>query len=507
MPDAIQASSTNSPRLTATHTGALRLLVSTVFTYLRRPWLWTWPLGVTLLTIFVSSKISPMYDAHSTGLSAVDPLPYEGLFFSTFLLGCSAGFLAASVTGHFVQLLAPPRGHLVPRLRRTALTAHVLLTALIVLGLATIWPHPTVTYTDSDYHAVTVSVPLHALALATVLIAQLAWTQFAPVTGAFSLFTWGILSFPSARLALLRMLIGQAPGLEGFVVILAVGLLVALWIAIARRRDRPLAIDPIVHALVRPFLRDDAPRAARTPSASGAVPALAAPRAFNVRARLRLHRHATTAGYPAAVTGLLVGVLLVLWVLSFGLLGFDDPDPTVARLLGFMTAIIPVMLVTATAMENRGPLLTQGLLLPTSRRQFVRELGLAMLANIFTNWFCALLPILAWAAFLAPERARPTPAALAAMTSIAAAYQLLAFGATAWILRLTHRIAITFSLAGLCSLGVLIMIDATLAHAAVTITITTILACAGLAFTLTAYARWSSSEPPSAGPSKTAAAL
>jgi hypothetical protein len=130
-----------------------------------------------------------------------------------------------------------------------------------------------------------------------------------------------------------------------------------------------------------------------------------------------------------------------------------------------------------------------------------------MLANLFTTWLCALLPIIAWALFLTPELIRPSHPALIAMISISAAYQLLAFGATAWILRLTHRLTITFALAGLCSLGVLIMIDASLANGVVAIAIAAVLALVGLAFTLTGYARWAHSEPPSAGPSKTAAAL
>jgi hypothetical protein len=169
------------------------------------------------------------------------------------------------------------------------------------------------------------------------------------------------------------------------------------------------------------------------------------------------------------------------------------------------------MLVTATAMENRGALLSHGLLLPATRRQFVRELGAAMLANLYTAWICALFPIVAWAAFVTPEPIRPAAAALAAIVLIAAAYQLFAFGAIAWTLRLTHRLAITFALTGVCSLGVLILIDTALARqrplGPVTITIASILALAGAIFTLTAYHRWAGSELPSAGPSKTAAAL
>jgi len=496
----------------ATPATSLRLILSTVFTYLRRPWLWSWPLATTLLAVFVCSKISPMYDAHSTGLSVADPLPFDGLVFSTFLLACSAGFLVASVTAHVVQLLTPPRGHLVPRLRKAALSAHVLLTALIVLGLATVWPHPSVSYTDSDYHAVSVSVPLHALALASLLIAQLAWTQLAPVVGAFSLLAWVVLSLAAVRTAVLRVLLGQSPLLEATVALVALSLFVALWIAIARRRDRPTAIDPIIEALTRKLGHSD-PRAATAalPSSAHAIPALAAPRRLDTRTRLRLHRRAASAGNPAAFTGLLTGAFLVLWVLSFQFFGIGEADPMTPRVLCFMASIVPVLVVTATAMENRGPLLAHGLLLPTPRPQFVRELGLAMLANLLTTWVAAILPVLAWAAFPTPVIIRPTPAALASIVSISAAYQLLAFGAAAWILRLTHRLAITFALAGVCSLGVLIMIDAGVGarHPSpmLVAAITTALAVVGLAFTLTAYARWAHSESPSAGPSKTAAAL
>jgi hypothetical protein len=307
------------------------------------------------------------------------------------------------------------------------------------------------------------------------------------------------------------MLIGQAPGLEAFVVFLGAGLFVALWVAIAHRRDRAQAIDPIVDALFRRILRDDSPRAVHPLSSPATIPALAPPRAFNARTRICLHRQAVSAGNPAALTGLLTGVLLVLWVFSFEFSGIAQPDPMTPRLLCFLASIVPVMIVTATAMENRGPLLTHGLVLPTPRPQFVRELGLAMLANLFTTWIAAMLPVLAWAAFLTPAIIRPSAGTLASIASIAAGYQLLAFGATAWILRLTHRLAITFALAGLCSLGVLILIDAGVGarhpSALLVAAIATALAVVGLAFTLTAYARWAHSEPPSAGPSKTAAAL
>jgi hypothetical protein len=453
-----------------------------------------------------------MYDAHSAGLAATDSLPIDGLFFSTFLLACSAGFLVASVTAHVLQLLTPPRGHLVPRLRRAALSAHILLTALIVLGLASIWPHPSVTYTDSSYDAVSASVRLHALALALLLVAQLAWTQLAPVVSAFSLFAWGVVSFSTVRTAVLRMLLGQSPLLEASVALAGLGLLAALSVAITRRRDRPTGVDPIVEALLRTFGRDE-PRATAAPTQASplTIPALAPPRLFTARTRLRLHRRAASAGVPGGFTGLLVGGLLVLWVLAFQFFGVGQADPMTPRVICFMASIVPVMIVTATAMENRGPLLIHGLLLPTPRPRFVRELGLAMLANLLATWAAAMLPVLAWAAFLAPAIIRPSAGALASIVSVAAGYQIFAFGAAAWILRLTHRLAITFALAGLCSLGVLILIDAGVGarhpSALLVAAIATALSVVGLAFTLTAYARWAHSEPPSAGPSKTAAAL
>src|SRR5688572_14766861 len=105
--------------------GALGLFLVTLLTYPRRPWLWCWPLGSALLCAFVSSRIAPMYDATSTGLSGADPLPFDGAFFASFLLACSVGFFAASVTGHFLQLLTPPLGQTVPRLRRAALAADI----------------------------------------------------------------------------------------------------------------------------------------------------------------------------------------------------------------------------------------------------------------------------------------------------------------------------------------------------------------------------------------------
>lgn len=511
MPDT--TSPTPSPRLAACRREArtgLSLFLSVLLTYPRRPFLWCWPLANAFFCAFLSSRIAPMYDARSTGLAQAEPLPFDGVFFSSFLLACAAGFFAASVTGHFVQLVAPPRGRVVPRLGRTALGANILWTVSIILGVAAIWPHPVITFVSGTSEPQFVRIPAHALALVVVLAAQLAWTQFAPVTGAFTLFAWGLLAFPQPRAATLRMLIGESPALEWAAAVLGVALFIGLWAAIARRRDRTFAVDPIAEAISRMLLGDHsrAAPARATPTPAATIPALAPPRTLTASSRRRLHRVAAAGGNRPAFAGLVAGLALVGLVYVLRAFGVERMDAMTPRVLVYMVSIVPAIFVSASAMENRGPLITHGLLLPQHRRNFVRDVGLAMLANLFTTWIAAILPIVLLITLDVSEHVRPKPAALAAMLAIAAAYQVFALGVIAWVLRLNHRIIITIVQAAACALGIpIIIVGDTRTLLPVALLIAVGFAVTGLAFALTAYQRWADSEPPSVGPSKTAAAL
>jgi hypothetical protein len=513
MPDALTTSpiparlaATRPPRAPSRGRGALSLFLSALLTYPRRPFLWCWPLANAVFCAFLSARINPTYDARTIGL---DELPFDGIFFSTFLLACTVGFFAASVTGHFVQILLPPRGQVVPNLRRTAVAANIVLTVAIVLGFAAIWPRTVILFGHGSPQSHAVFA--HTLPIVLVLAAQLAWTQYAPITGAFSLFAWGLLSFPQPRAATLRMLVGHAPALESAAILLGVGLFVGLWVLIARRRDRTFAVDPIVEAISRKLLGDDsraAPGATVTPPLPTTIPALAPPRALTAAARRRLHRRAVAGGNSPLVAGAVVGLALVALVYFLRALGVENMDAMTPRVLLYMVSIIPAIFVSASAMENRGPLITHGLLLPRHRRQFVREIGLAMLTNLFTTWIAATLPILLLIILDVSPRVRPAPALLAAMLAIAAAYQVFALGVIAWLLRLTHRIVIMIAQAAGCAMAIPIvaanpnrmLLPTTLISAAVFLAI-------GVGFALTAYRTWADAEPPSAGPSKTAAAL
>lgn len=509
MPDA-PTTSAHEPCLAATHRGALSLFLSVLLTYPRRPLLWIWPVGTAVLATIVPARLPPMTVSvvPPTPLSQATSLPFDNVFVSTFILACVAGFLAASVTGHFVALLRPPRGQIVPRLRVTALAANILLTVSFVLVAALLWPHPRISFQNGGDHAT--DIPVHALALVTVLAAQLAWTQFAPITGFASFFSWGLLAYPRARDAVLRMIIGEAPVLECGAMILGVGLFVGLWVVILRRRDRPFELDPILEALRHKFFGDD-DDAAPTPAPSafpGTIPALAAPRTFTAASRRRLHRRALAGGNRPVFAGLVVGLSLVTLVYVLRFFGLEHMDAVTPRVLIYMVSIVPAALVSASAMENRGPLITHGLLLPQHRRQFVRDVGLAMLANLFTLWIAAILPILLLVALDVPDHVRPSPAAFTGILAIAAAYQLFALGVIAWLLRLNHRIIITIVQTAGCALGIpIVSLNPGPSLLPVALAITIAFTLTGLAFALTAHRRWATTEPPSAGPSKTAAAL
>ena len=510
MPDALITSPTPT-RLAATRRGALPLFLSVLLTYPRRPFLWCWPLANALFCAFLSYRVSPRYDVLTTGLDQADAVPlFDGIFFSTFLLACAVGFFAASVTGHFVQILVPPRGQVVPRLRGAAMAANILLTASILFGVAAMWPKPDIHVGPSanELHVISTA---HALPIVLLLAAQLAWTQFAPITGAFTIFAWGVLAFPQPRAAALGMLIGQSPALECAAVLFGVAMFVGLWVVIARRRDRVLAIDPIVEAISHKLLGDDsraAPAAATAPVSPGTIPALAPPRTFTARARLRLHRRAVAGGNSPAVAGAVSGLSLVVLVYLLRAIGVEHMDAMTPRVFFFMVSILPAIFVSASAMENRGPLITHGLLLPEHRRQYVCEIGLAMLINLFTAWVAAIVPILLLIAFDVSDQVRPSPRLLVAMVSIAAAYQLFALGVIAWLLRLTHRIVITIVQAAGCAIAIpIIVVPGSSWMLPVALCVTAAFTVTGLAFALTAYSTWVGSEPPSAGPSKTAAAL
>jgi hypothetical protein len=506
MPDATAAPSPSTCSA-ASRSGALRPFLAALVSLPRRPWSWTWPAASLLLAAWVSAKATWIYPTGKPGETGLMLPPYDGLFFSTFMFACAVGTAISAVTGHFVQLLSPPRGHVVPNLRRSALAAMICYTAALLVIPALLWPHPAVVGP-----AGAIDIRLHALTLAAFLAAQLAWLNYAPAMTILGMFGWwSALGIRGNQDAFLQMLAGQEPMLERVLLVTAGLLFAGLWFALGRRRDRTYQNDPIAEAIVRRFRR--APRSvpAAAPAFPGTIPALVPPGSFTPRARRRLHRHAAGAGTPAAGAGLLGALVLILWMLGYRIFAPGEVDAAVPRLLCFMAGLVPLLFVAASAMENRNALLAHGLLLPIRRADFVRELGLAVLANQYIAWICAVAPVLVVVPFLMPANIRPTPRSLVPIVCVAAAYQLLAFGAIAWALRWQNRFAITLALAGLCGVGCVAMFDfgvaRTLDPAWLTVTVVVALASVGVITAFTAYRRWANSEPPSFGPSKTAATL
>ncbi|HEY7120878.1 MAG TPA: hypothetical protein VH475_30115, partial [Tepidisphaeraceae bacterium] len=462
--------------------GRARLCGAVLRTYVERPAVWWLPAVNMACCVLLSEKFAADY--------------VDMLFFPAFLCAVASAFLAASITGHMVQLLAPARGQVTPGLRSSALTVAIVLSIAAVLLPALLWTYPAPSAIPGGIGL----RRLHALPLVALLAAQLAWTQVAPVVSALSLFAWTVLWIGRFHDSLMRMLWGRFAALEWAVGAVAVGMFVGLWIVLGRRRERTGGADPIAEYVVRRLFREKAPGSNMEPD--GMIPALARPGASGARTRRRLGREAACGGIGACRTGLLAGGLLTLWMVTWRVYegsALDAMTPAVTCLI--VSAIAP-MLVAVTAIENRGALFNGDLMLPRSRRQFVRELGLGMFANQLSIWACGVAPAVMTAALVSgrpPEGAGSAVSFVARVLVTAGAYQVFTFGAIGWVLRLSSWMACVLVLIAVGSCGVVIVMSGVERRGggpAGVLLIAVGLAVAGVVMSLAAYRRWTRAETP-----------
>jgi hypothetical protein len=154
-------------------------------------------------------------------------------------------------------------------------------------------------------------------------------------------------------------------------------------------------------------------------------------------------------------------------------------------------------------------------MLPHTRPAFLKSLGLAVLANLAAVWAWAVIPVLAvavGATFAAPPAVRPTPSLIAVALALGAAYQVLAFGALAWLarvrgwlLRARDVVAVTLAVPGLvvCGVAMIAAPKSLVGSGALAVTFVVV----GSALALSAYFRWARTEFPQSKPSKTVASL
>jgi hypothetical protein len=139
------------------------------------------------------------------------------------------------------------------------------------------------------------------------------------------------------------------------------------------------------------------------------------------------------------LAGAIGGAVLALGALFLQYL-FGPGEAGTSLILSLVISILVPFIITTRAAEARSALLTFELMLPHSRREFVRGFGLAMLANLYSAWAAAQFGVLATYAVLDPADLRAYAGAFALVLPIAAAYQLFFFGMLAWHLSLRPTI-------------------------------------------------------------------
>jgi hypothetical protein len=254
------------------------------------------------------------------------------------------------------------------------------------------------------------------------------------------------LTHDGARRTFVEMYHGQHPGLAAALYGCAAILLLMLWALLYDRRRL---------AAMRPLLAWPKRKGAGTRAAIGS----AAPwshahvRAGTAWRRFRLRTYLVAAGARDGIVGLIGGAMIALGALSLQYL-FGPAEAGTSLILSLVISILVPFIMATRAFEARKALLTFELMLPHSRRQFVRGFGWAMLANIYLAWGAAQLGVLVTYALLAPAEIQQFAGTFTMLLPIAAAYQFFFFGILAWHLSLRPTI---LNVAGFFTLALIII--------------------------------------------------
>jgi hypothetical protein len=267
---------------------------------------------------------------------------------------------------------------------------------------------------------------LCAGAIAAVVAAEFAWIQCWPKLMHLGLATltgvlpWLAFMLPAVRRRAFEMLEGRHPGLVVALYAAAAFLFSALWLLLFHRRQlaaaAPLRLWPGRLAAHRGVPWSPRPAPATT-----------------FRSRVRLRTFLTAAGARDGLLGAIGGAVFSLGMLLLRYL-FGPGDPGAALVLSLVISVVVPLVAAARAGEARPALLTFELMLPQSRHDVVRDLGLAMLVNLYSAWAAAQAAVIATFAVLAPDELRTFATAFAVVLPISAAYQLFFFGLLAWFL-------------------------------------------------------------------------
>ena len=395
-----------------------RIYSRILLTYARRPGFWVWTPVILAMSLFVSSPLAVNLLLKGTRPDA--DLLAEQLVISAVFLTLVCVHFSTFVAGHAAKLLDLPHNHTVPHLRGPALIVAIALTLLGVLLPPLLWPRPLLLTGGR-------STSLCAGAIAAVVAAEFAWMQCWPKLMHLGLLPtlagglpWLAFMRPDVRRIFFEMLQGWHPSLAVALYVAAALLFAALWFRLFRRRQLtaagPLRLWP------------------KRASALPAVPWSPRPApATTFGRRLRLRTFLTAAGARDGLFGGIGGLIFALGVLLLQYL-FGPGDPGASLVLSLVISVVVPLLAAARAGEARPALLTIELMLPPAPRDVGRDLGLALLVNLYAAWTAAQVAVLATFAVLAPDDLRTFAGAFALVLTISAAYQLFFFGVLAWFL-------------------------------------------------------------------------
>jgi hypothetical protein len=416
-----------------------RIIGRVLLSYARMPQFWFWSPIVIGVAVFISSSWPLRLILE--GARPDENLLHGQLVTSVLFLCVLCAYFSAFVTGHMARLLALPHNHVVPGVRGPVIGVAMVLTLLSICLPVICWSRP-------EQVASVRLFPLYAGAVAAVTAAEFAWIQVWPslmhlgvLPSLVGMLPWLALTRFEVRRAFVEMYFGRNPALAASLYACAAILLLILWALLLDRR-RLAAMRPL---LAWPTREPGAGAGDRGGAGWSHAHVLAATPWQRFRLRTYLIAAGVRDGIAGAIGGaiLALGSLLLQWV-------FGPAERGMSLLLSLVISFIVPFIVTARAAEARKALVTFELLLPHSRRQFVRGFGLAILVNAYSAWAAAQLGMLATYALFAPAELRASARVFALLLPVAAAYQLFFFGILVWHLTLRPTIvngALFFTLA------------------------------------------------------------
>jgi hypothetical protein len=459
-----------------------RIYASILLTYVRRPWPWFWSLLIVGVAALGSSSVPT--DFLLKGATPTLEMMYDNLVISTLFLSVGCAYFAAFIADQTSRLLAVPHGFLTPRLRGPAIVIAILFTCLAIILPLTFWPHPMLPAAREHF-------PLYAGAIAAVVAAELSWMQIVPslvhlgpTAVVAGLLPWAAFTLSGVRHAFVQMLVGERPMLAAALYVIAAMLFIGLWLAMANRRQ--------VNAFR--LVSSAPPVVERQPQATWEMPRLRV--AVSSWRRFRLRRFLTAAGSRDGLCGAACGVLLAIIAVTLQHF-FGEGDPGTPLALSLVISVLTPVIVASRTTALRPALLVHDMLLPQSRREFSRDHGLAILANLLSIWASAHATLILSFAMLAPGDLRLYGRSLIILLLVSAAFQIFFFGLLAWYLSFRPSflsgIALFLIALGLVPLNISFfdrpepLVAASFASAAAMLV-------AGVALVYTALARWAKCE-------------